>query len=77
MYDHNVFAVLTAYDGKNKASSAFKLPENSTWFRPSVGGVAIKPIIDSRQATPAEDGQSDEGELSVVDRLVVASMSCL
>ena len=71
MYDHNVFAVLTAYDGKNKAKSAFELPENSTWFRPSVGGVATKPTIDSRHATPAEDEESDKEELSVVDRLVV------
>ena len=71
MYDHNIFAVLTAYDGKNKANSAFKLPENSTWFCPSAGGVAIKPTIDTRQATPAEDGESDEEELSIVDRLIV------
>jgi len=71
MFDHNVFAVLTAYDGKNKANSAFRLPENSTWFHSSVGGVAIKPTINSRQATPAEDGESDEEELSVVDRLIV------
>jgi hypothetical protein len=38
---------------------------------PSGGGVATESIIDSRQATPAEDGESDEEEPSVVDRLVV------
>jgi hypothetical protein len=30
MYGPNIFAVLTAYDQKNKASSAFKLEHNST-----------------------------------------------
>lgn len=70
MYDHNVFVVLTACDGKNKANSAFKLRENSTWFRPSVGGVAIQPTINSREATPAEDEGPDEGRGSM-DRLVV------
>jgi len=71
MYDHNIFAVLTGCDGKDRANSAFRLPENSTWFRPSVGGVAAKPIIDSRQTTPAEDEDSEGEELSVMDRLVV------
>ena len=33
MYDYKVFAVLTTYDYKNKASSVFKLLENSRWFR--------------------------------------------
>lgn len=39
--NQNDFAVLTACDGKNKTNSAFKLWENSMWFQPSVGGVAI------------------------------------
>jgi hypothetical protein len=71
VYDHNVFAVLTACDQKNKASSAFKLPHNSRWFRKAVGGVAEKPTIDSRAVTPAEDAQSDDEGLGAVDRLVV------
>ncbi|KAI9781671.1 MAG: hypothetical protein M1816_002228 [Peltula sp. TS41687] len=71
MYDHNVFTVVTAYDKKNKASSAFKLQENSKWFCEAIGGVAEEPIIDSREATPAEDPQPDDEEASTVDRLVV------
>jgi hypothetical protein len=71
MYDHNVFAVLTAYDQKNKASSAFKLPLNSRWFGEAVGGVAKEPTINSREATPAEDPRSNDDESSVVNRLVV------
>lgn len=71
LYDHNVFAVLTAYDHQNKASSAFKLQENSKWFREAVGGVAEEPTIDSREATPAEEPQLDDEEPGAVDRLVV------
>lgn len=71
MYDHNIFAVLTAYDQKNKASSAFKLQENSKWFREANGGVAVEPTIDSREATPAAEPQPDDEEPRAVDRLVV------
>ena len=71
MYEHNVFAVLTASDQKNKASSAFKPPLNSRWFHGAVGGVAEEPTINSRNPTPAEDSQSDNNEPSAVDRLVV------
>lgn len=71
MYDPNVFAVLTPFDNKNKASSAFKLPQNSRWFRRAIGGVAERPTIDSREPTPAEDAQSDGQELGAIDRLVV------
>ena len=73
MYDHNVFAVLTASDQKNKASSAFKLPQNLTWFRKAIGGVAEEPTIDSREATPAANPQSDDEDekLGAVDRLVL------
>ncbi|MCJ1407503.1 hypothetical protein MMC19_001574 [Ptychographa xylographoides] len=71
MYNPEVFAVLTAYDQKNKASSAFKLPHNSKWFRPAAGGVAERPIINSREATPAEDSQSEDEGASAVDRLVL------
>jgi hypothetical protein len=71
MYDHNVFAVLTACDQKNKASSAFRLPHNSIWFRKASGGVAEQPIINSREATPAEDTKSGDEETAALDCLVV------
>ena len=84
MYDHNVFAVFTAFDQRNMASSAFRLSHNSQWFRKAEGGVAEEPTIDSRETTPApgapgEDAQPEEvnenrNENSgpgAVDRLVV------
>lgn len=71
MYSHNVFAVLTAYDHRNKASSAFKLLENSSWFHRAVEASPRKPTIDGRVVTPAEDLQSEDDEINVVDRLVV------
>lgn len=71
IYNHGVFAVLTACDQKNKAISAFKLPQNAKWFRKAIGGVAEEPTINSREATPAENLQSDDEELGAVDRLVV------
>ena len=72
VYNNDVFAVLTAYDQKNKASSAFRLPLNSKWFCEAVGGVAALPTIDSREATPAEEWQADDDdELGAVDRLII------
>lgn len=73
MYDYDVFAVLTAQDSKNRASSAFKLAHNARWFRPAVGGVAEKATIDSREPTPAIDTQAeeDEGGAGAVNRLVL------
>lgn len=70
MYDHNVFAILTACDQINRASSAFQLPENSKWLQKAAGGVAEEPTISSREVTPAEDLYSDE-QASAIDRLVV------
>ena len=76
MYDSDVFAVITAHDQKNKAASALELEYNSRWFYKATGGVALKPNIDSREATPAEDSQlNDEKEdkiASIVDRLIVS-----
>jgi len=43
MYDDNVFAVLTAFDLRNMASSAFQLRHNLQWFRKAEGGVAEAP----------------------------------
>ena len=74
MYDHNVFAVLTAHDEKNRASSAIKLEENAKWFHKAMGGVAEKPTITSREATPAEtspQGNSETAETDAVNRLVI------
>lgn len=71
MYGPNIFAVLTAYDQKNKASSAFKLEHNSTWFCKAAGGVAVEPTISSRETTPADDEAGAVDEAGTVDRLVV------
>ena len=72
MYGPNVFAVLTAHDQKNKAGSAFELKHNSRWFCKATGGVALKPTIDSRETTPAEDSRSDnDDEVSAINRLVL------
>ncbi|KAI1271410.1 kinase-like protein [Xylaria sp. FL0933] len=73
MYDHRVFAVLTAKDVRNRASSAFKLAHNAKWFQPAVGGVAERATIGSREPTPAIDAEAEEAEGSggAVDRLVL------
>ena len=71
MYEYNVFAVLTANDQNNMASSAFSLPQNAKWFRKASGGVAENPIIDSREPTPAPEAQTAEQDLGATDRLVV------
>ena len=75
--DHSdVFAVITAHDQKNKASSAIGLEHNSRWFCKATGGVALESTINSRETTPAEDSQSDDGKeeeiASNVNRLVVS-----
>ena len=81
MYDHNVFAVLTAFDQRNMANSALRLAHNSQWFHKAEGGVAEEPTINSREATPAvgDDAQSEKfnenrnknSRPGAVDRLVV------
>ena len=72
MYGPNNFAVLTAHDQKNRAGSAFELEHNSRWFCKAAGGVAVKPTINSRETTPAEDSESDtDDEAGAVNRLVV------
>ncbi|OAA57009.1 Protein kinase-like domain protein [Niveomyces insectorum RCEF 264] len=71
MYDeHDIFAVLTAHDTKNKASRAFKLWHNSAWFVPATGGVAEEATISSREVTPAQNPQLDD-DVCAADRLVV------
>lgn len=69
MYDANVFAVLTAHDKLNLASSAFHLPANKKWLRK--GNVAEVPSLSSPEATPAEDQQSETERSSAIDRLVI------
>jgi hypothetical protein len=72
MDDPNVFAVLTAHDTRNKATTAFKLVHNAKWFRPAVGGVAEQATISSREPTPAVDAQAEGVHSSgAVDRLVL------
>ena len=72
MYGPNIFTVLTAHDQKNKAGSAFELEHNSRWFCKAAGGVAVKPILDSRETTPAEGSESNtDDEISAINRLVV------
>ncbi|GAB0138366.1 hypothetical protein EsDP_00006601 [Epichloe bromicola] len=72
----NVFAILTARDQKNKASSAFRLKHNSKWLCIATGGVAETPIIESREATPAEDSHDEYEEQGAVDRLIVTFDEC-
>ena len=71
MYGPNVFAVLTPCDEKNKARSAFKLPQNQRWFHSATGGVAEEPSIDSREPTPAPDPSAEDQDLDATDRLIV------
>ena len=71
MYNLNVFAVLTTWDQKNKASSAFNLPENANWFHRAAEGVAEEPTTNSRDATSAEDALSEDEEPEAADRLIV------
>ena len=81
MYGNNVFAVLTAFDQRNMANSAFGLAHNSQWFSKAEGGVAKEPTIDSRETTPAAGDDAKSEELNenrnensgpgAVDRLVV------
>lgn len=76
MYGTDIFAVITAHDQKNKASSVLELEHNSRWFYKATGGVALEPTMDSRETTPAEDSQPDdekeEDMASNVNRLVVS-----
>lgn len=70
MYDYNVFAILTAADGRDNARRAFNLPQNARWLRKATGGVAEAPIIDSREPTPAEDPPVKQN-INAADRLVL------
>ena len=71
-YDPNVFAIITAHDLRNMATSALKLPHNAKWFHKATGGVAEKATINSREPTPADqEGLEDAQPLSAVDRLVI------
>ena len=63
MDNPNVFAVLTLRDGKNRAITAFHLPENTNRFYSAIGGVAKEPIINSREPTPSVLSLSEEREV--------------
>ena len=71
MYSPSVFASLTPCDEKNKARSAFKLPQNERWFHEATGGIAEEPTIDSREPTPAPEASSRDQDLGATDRLIV------
>ena len=61
MYDPDVFFLLIADDDFNMATSAFQLQHNTRWFRKATDGVEEIPIINSREATPADqEGLNDE-----------------
>ena len=55
MYDHNVFAVLTAKGQGSRVRAVFKLPENAKWYRPAVEHEADKPAIGSREQQDPKD----------------------
>ena len=85
MYGSNVFAVITAHDTRNLASSALRLPENSKWFRAATGGVAERPSLGSRESTPATDvspsfaagGNGSDTESDEEDDWVDGAADCL
>lgn len=60
MDNPNVFAVLTPRNGKNRAVTAFCLPENVNRFYSATGGVAEEPTINSREPTPSVFSLSEE-----------------
>ena len=74
MYGSDVFAVITAYEQRRKASSALELNHNLRWLCKATGGVTLEPTIGSREGTPAENSQADNKQeiASNVNRLVVS-----
>nr|POE47687.1 hypothetical protein CFP56_01018 [Quercus suber] len=70
MSDHNVFAILTAFDTSNMASSALRLGHNARWLCIADGGVAKEPNISSRETTP-DPPTWDVNSPLAVDRLVI------
>lgn len=71
MQDPDVFVLLADGSRANKASSAFKLPHNGRSFRKAVGGVAEKPIIGSRETTPAVASEFEKEDLDSTEPLIV------
>ena len=54
MDDPNVFAVLIPCDNKNRARTAFRLPENVNRFYKATGGIAEEPTIEIGRASCRE-----------------------
>ncbi|OCK91209.1 uncharacterized protein K441DRAFT_679710 [Cenococcum geophilum 1.58] len=74
MDNPNVFAVLTPRDGKNRAMTAFRLPENANRFHSATGGVAEEPTINSREPTPSVWSLSEEErevDQDATDRIIL------
>ena len=49
MYDHNVFAILIAFDQRNMINNIFKLTHNLQWFHKAKNDVVEKFIINNRK----------------------------
>lgn len=72
MTNSDIFLSLTPRDRANWASSAFKLPHNSRWLRKAeLRAVADRPLIGSRESTPAFEPELVHGSTSSEERLVV------
>ena len=54
MDEDNVFAILTPFDSRGLARVAFRLNHNTgLYYSEQINGIALQPLISSRQATPA------------------------
>ena len=74
MDDPNVFAFLIPCDNKNRARTAFCLPENVNRFYKATGGIAEEPTINSREPTPAllsVSKEKGEGDQNATDRIIL------
>ena len=74
MDDPNVFAVLIPCDNKNRARTAFRLPENVNRFYKATGGIAEEPTIGSREPTPAllpPSKEKGKGDQNATDRIIL------
>lgn len=72
MDDPNIFAVLIPCDKKNRARTAFHLPENVNRFHKATGGIVEEPTIGSRESTPALLSPAEgEGDQNATDRIIL------
>ncbi len=70
MSNPKLFAVLTAYDKSNLATTAFGLPENVHYYRKAAEFAAQEPIIVSREPTPSPEPDS-EADYESGDRILL------